>query len=329
MLPAELATALRAAKQTIGKDARGMLYNAKIADLIGFLGLVKTHTKDWPSKGIPSVQPAASPSATPNTIASPPAAQSALAGGATETTAPTDDVAVPTGASTGSEQLGLAVLLLDQSVDDPFSGDLHNACSRLQDEANELLKQISKLTDGTLEVAIVSYGLDGSGETEVRDTFDGPLAGQSVVAHNQLAAGALRVDEYDEQVSNGLGGLVTLTRKKPIYFDLEPTAAAAPQAAFAAVARIVGAWCQDHPGANLPPIVLHLTRGQVDGEAIRQALSGLTSLATAGGSPLLYHLILTETPHKSLAYPASDGQIQEPLCENSGISAARFLERGR
>ena len=75
------------------------------------------------------------------------------------------------------------------------------------------------------------------------------MAGKTLVPHSELATGALRVDEVEEQMPNGVGGLITVRRKKPIYLEVEPTAAAPPAEAFAAVARIVTEWCAQHPAA--------------------------------------------------------------------------------
>ena len=220
-------------RQSAGQPgARGLIYNAKIIDVIRMFGLVSAHTKDWPSKGA-AVEPAGGARCRPrrrkrqrlrkrNRLPSPGTAGKAA----------------------------LLVLLLDRSVEDPFSGSLKNPCAVLQEHANDLLQQIGKLPDGAVEAAIASYGLDANGQVDVRVGFDGPLAGRTTVAQGELAAGAIRVDEVEEQMSNGVGGLITVRRKKPIYFELEPTAAAPTAEAFAAVARVVADWCGQHHDAG-------------------------------------------------------------------------------
>ena len=55
-----------------------------------------------------------------------------------------------------AEKLGLIAMLLDRSVADPFSGNVHNVCSKLQGHANDLLKQIAGPKTGPVDVAIVS-----------------------------------------------------------------------------------------------------------------------------------------------------------------------------
>lgn len=313
-LPEALSTALKEAKAPVNLNARGLLYNAKIVDVIRLLGLTKAYTKDWPAKAGSAPSPAAPPEP-PQQQTVPPVVAAPTEG---ETTMWNTDLSMKTiieqhGDAAGSqatttltEKASLVVLVLDRSVDDPYSGNMQNCCAKLQDQANDLIKQISNLKQGAAYAAIVSYGRDSSGGVEVRNTFDGPLAGQTIVPHGDLAAGAVRVDQFEEQVSNGIGGLITLNRKKPIYFDLEPTAAAPPAEAFAAAATIVAGWCGQHAAACLPPIVVHLTRGRYEPAELDQAIAPLQSIGAAAGPIVLYHVVQTEGPHKSLAYPDSD-----------------------
>ncbi|MHB1033281.1 MAG: hypothetical protein ACYC35_04960 [Pirellulales bacterium] len=324
-LPAGLIAALKASKVSVNANARAMIYNAKIADVIRLFGLVKTWTKDWPSKPSAVLQPAGVPDAVEVPAAEPaeqPAeAETALAPGGEPAEAP---CGVP-----GAEKAALVVMLLDRSVEDPYGGNVQNPCAKLQDHANDLLKQVSKLADGTIDAAIVSYGLDSAGQVEVRDTFDGPLAGKTLVPHTDLAAGALRVDEFEEQVPNGVGGLITVNRKKPIYLEVEPTAAAPPAEAFAAVARIVSEWCAQHPAACAPPVVLHLTRGCQALAELAEAAAALRAVSTAAGPVALYHLVVTESPQKALAYPAAADEIEDPALRALWELSSPLLGRER
>ncbi len=321
-LPAHLVDALREARVTINANARGMLHNGKIADLIRFFGLIKAHAKTWPYK-----QTAATVAGSADPVAGP------AAGSADFCTrsegAAADEASLPkspTGQA-GGEKAGLALFVLDRSVADPFGGNMENPCIKLQEQANDLLKQISKLKDGQLDVAILSYGLDGTNQTEVRTTFDGPLAGKTVVPHTDLATGALRVEEHEEQVSNGIGGLVTVTRKNPVYYDIEPAGSALPIEAFAAAGQIAVEWCAHHPAACLPPVLLHLTRGQPDDTAMEQAAAKFQSDSSSAG--VVYHLIMTESPHKSLAYPDTDGDIESSSLKRLWNLSSPLLGRER
>jgi hypothetical protein len=337
-LPAHLMSALRSAKVTVQANARGLLYNAKVADLIRLLGLVKSHAATWaaapaapapiapaPAAAPPAPSPAAE--APPVPAMEPPAAEAPLPDIASDVTV--GPATEPTLTESPREKAALVVLLLDRSVEDPFSGDIQNPCAKLQDQANDLLRQVGKLADGAVDAAIVSYGQDPTGQTEVRSTFDGPLAGQTIVPKDQLAAGPLRVDEFDEEMSNGIGGLVTVHRKKPIYLELEPTGAASPLEGFLAAADVARQWSDSHPAAALSPIVLHLTRGRQDDGALRDAVNRLADIAAPAGPVSLYHLVATESPHKSVAYPEADGELDDPALRVLWEVSSPLLGAGR
>jgi hypothetical protein len=312
VLPPHLVESLQAAHVTVNPGARGLIYNAKIADLIQMLSLVKSHTQHWPSKG------------------GAPAPESAPAVAQAEALSVADshpsDAAQ---AEAGKELAALVIFVLDRSVADPFAGDVQSPVGRLQEHANDLLKQISKLSAGAVDVATASYGLGASGEVDVRSTFEGPLAGQTIVRQVDLAAGAIRVEETQEEVSNGIGGLISVTRKKPIYFDLEPTAAAPPVTAFERVAEVAAEWCRQHRSACLAPVVLHLTRGQIEPADIDWAKGALARVDSTAGPATLYHLVVTEEPHKSLAYPASDEDLGTASLKKLWEASSLLLDRER
>jgi hypothetical protein len=120
-------------------------------------------------------------------------------------------------------------------------------------------------------------------------------------------------------VSNGIGGLVSVTRKRPVFVDFAPTAAASPSPAFAAVAELVSRWRRDHGQGQVTPVVLHLTRGRFTPETIAEAVGSLGPR----GDYTLYHLVVTESPHAAVAYPADAAKIGDAalakLCELSSL----------
>jgi hypothetical protein len=310
VLPAHLVSALKEANIAVNANARGMLHNAKISDLIRFLGLVKAHTRSWPTKTATSAVASAPVGSVqlPSTIEAVAAVAPATSGIEIWNTGDGGSAGAPR-LRTGGEKTGLVIFVLDRAVADPVGTNADSPCVRLQDNANDLLKQLSKLKEARVDVATISYGLDANNKTEVRATFDGPLAGKTVVSNTDLLTGALRTEEFEEQVSNGIGGLVSLTRKKPIYYDITPAAAAMPNEAFATARRVAGDWCAEHSNACLPPIVLHLTRGQFDGRVVEEAFGQFHS-PSSDLQCLIYHLIVTERPHKSIAYPETDSEIE-------------------
>jgi hypothetical protein len=305
-LPHSMLEVLKTSRVKVQSTARAFVHNAKIADLFHCTQLAKQHVSA--NGGGPASVTPPSPSAVP-------------AEGPPVSTDSQGTSAVPAAPPSG-EAVGLAVLVLDRSVADPFGGTLINPCSRLQEAGNEILKQLSnkQYLDLAIDTAILSYGQGSDGQQDVRSTFDGPLSGRAVVRNNELPSGAIRVEEMETQVSNGVGGLVTVTEKTPIYFDVESTAEASPHAAFAAAGGIIGDWITQHP-TGMQPILLHLTRAAQDPAEMTAAIAVVSSLQTSAGPVLIHHLVFTETPHKALAYPDGptdiDGEKLKVLWETS------------
>lgn len=307
-LPEHLRDCLRAAKVKFHAGARAVVHNAKMADLFRSLQLARHHVIANGAVSPPA--PPAAPAPSPAAAAPPPAA--AVDTGSALGTQPTESETASTNAAVfpGSPREALVILILDRSVQDPYAGDMANPCNRLQEAANDLLKQLSTraLADLPIDTAIISYGQGSDGQPEVRTMFDGPLAGRVIVRNNELPGGAIRVEETETQVSNGAGGLVTMTKKTPIYFDVEPAAATPPQTAFEAAAGVLREWCDGHP-SGAAPIVLHLTRGAHDPANVDAAAALVGNVGTPAGPAVLHTLVATETPSKSLAYPDSEADI--------------------
>lgn len=309
-LPQAMRDALKAARAVVQPAARAVVHNAKMIDLARCLELAKSHvTGNAAAAPVTPPQPAADASTAGST-------QTTTLGGGSSPPPPAGASPVADGgqaatAAHAGEPVGLAVLVLDRSVADPFGGSLSNPCSKLQEAANEILRQLStkKCLELAIDTAIVSYGAGADGQPDVRGTFDGPLAGQSVVRNAELPGGAIRVEESEAEVSNGAGGLITIKKKTPIYFDVEPAGATSPVGAFSAAAAIASDWCARHP-SGLPPIVLHLTRGELAAADIEAAMGTLAAVGTATGPVRVHHLVSTETPCKSAVFPDSTSGLE-------------------
>jgi hypothetical protein len=303
-IPMAMREALKAVKAVVQPAARAVVHNAKMIDLFRCLELAKCHVAGNSGIAGPAV-------ATATVAATPPAPAGAIAAAPASTESPQPTVAPGGGGTNPGEPAGLTVLILDRSVADPFAGSLSNPCSRLQEAANETLKQLSskKCLDLAIDAAIVSYGGGSDGQPEVRATFDGPLAGKSVVRNSELPDGAIRVEESEVEMPNGVGGLMTIKKKTPIYFDVEPAGSASPQGAFAAAAAIISEWCGQHP-SGLPPIVLHLTRGEHAAADIEAAVQEVTALATSVGPTRVHHLVITEVPCRSAIFPDTAADLE-------------------
>ena len=343
VLPPDLVAALKSANVIVGANARGMLFNANLLDVVRLLGLIKSHVKNWPARPAAPVPPPIA-EAIPVVAAATEAVTAAVAGlpllveptlqlqsgipfeplESSDEASPLSDpiVAADDGYALADpvvvrEKAALVVFLLDRSVNDPFAADSNNPFQRLQEQVNDWLSKLAKKPTGQIEVAMISYGVDSVGDVEVRNTFEAGLSGQTVVTDTDLESGTIRIHEFEQQIPNGIGGLITLPQKQLILVELEPTNAAPPQAAFEATAAAITEWSNRHPLPCCPPVVLHLTRGQHSAEELEVAVTALTTLSPGAGPVLLYHAIATEAPHSSVSYTQSDTALDDP-----GLKAA-------
>jgi len=313
ILPEPLVAGLRTAGVPLNPGARGLIYNARLVDLIRFLGLVKAYAA-WANEA-----PAAIAAAAPGDSGGMPSHGEAVGRHACspdaarrENMPPTEPEPSPVLAAHAT----LVAFVLDRSCQSPdaSAADPKSAWRRLQDRANELIGQFARQAKGAIQAALLAYGTGPSGQSEViggsTDPAAGPSPGPTWLSLSELADRAIRVDEFTDQVSNGIGGLLTITRKRPVFFDLKPTPPASPAAAFAKIAEMLLQWTEAHPGAGAQPVVVHCTRGQFEPGALQEATAGLREAQRATLPLVLYHVVVTEAAHRSAAYPASPDGIE-------------------
>ena len=347
-LTTALIESLRAARIPATPNSRGFAYNARMSDVSKFLSLAKGYVASLAGPATAAPKSAMTPPAPPRagmlTGAPPPPVAGAAPQPAAAASEPAPAPVVaeePVAAETidllepepvaeaPTAQAGLVLFLIDRSAADPYGGDTQNACGRLVKQVNELLSKLSRKPEGRIEAGVVSYGSDLMGETDVRTTFEGgPLAGRNLVRDAELADGALRVDEIEEQRSDGVGGIQNVTVRQATYVELDASKGVPPASAFTAAAGLIGEWSGRSNGAGARPVVVHLTRGKQTVSELEEAVAQLPPEA------LLYHVVATEDPHPSVLYPNSPDALQDANCQviwslTSPLDAAAMLAETR
>lgn len=337
VLPDPLLEVLRGSNVTVQANARGMLYNARMVDVSRLISLALTHLEALPEMASePVTVSARGPEPAEELIQE---AGDVLAPAAAEELPhedaplePADDVslasdeAVPDGSkptpvgaafepligSVTPETPALVMFVLDRSLENPSTGDPDNAFTKLRDHLSELVGQITKVGDENIDTGIISYGLDGVGELEVRTELEGGLAGRKFARDHELMDGAVFDNTYVEERPNGIGGLMKIPHCRPVLVEVEPTDAAAAEPAFTELAQIISAWCADHDTSTMPPVVLHLTRGRLEAADVQASADALSSVTTSSGEKVrLYHLVITEDEHANVSYPKDDGGLPD------------------
>ena len=142
-LPDAFFGALRQLRVRVNAGARGLIYNARMGDLIRLLSLVKTYAHYQPHVAVPSTgELTVSDAPTPTSVTGRALLPDSPTVGMPAPDTPT--TAVPSPAS----QRALVLFLLDRSVEDPAAEPAKSVWPRLQQHANELLAEIAKRGGG-------------------------------------------------------------------------------------------------------------------------------------------------------------------------------------
>src|SRR5919206_2785624 len=118
---------------------------------------------------------------------------------------------------------GSFLFLIDQSgsMSDPFAGG-DAGRSKADEVATIINRLLASLVircskeDGVrdyFEVGVVGYG------TRVRPALDGALDGAALVPVSRLAEHPIRVEDRQQKIPDGAGGLVEQTVKFPVWVD--------------------------------------------------------------------------------------------------------------
>lgn len=208
------------------------------------------------------------------------------------------------------------VFLLDQStsMEDPIvaagEGTPKRKADAVADALNRLLFELSlkcAKEEGVRDyfhVAVLGYG------ARIGSAFGGALAGRDLVPLSQVADNPLRVEERAKKVPDGAGGLVETTARFPVWVDPVANGGTPMTQALGQAAALVERWVGERPG-SFPPIVINLTDGEsTDGDPAEPA-ARLRSLATAGGSVLVFNLHVSAGQAAPIVFPASETNLPD------------------
>lgn len=299
---------LREANVITNRGARGMIYNARMADLSRLLSLVQTHTIAWKEAEFHREKNA--------TRASIPDSAEAL-----QTRISNDDAY---GREISREKPALFVLLLDQSssMEGPIEG--HNPSS--DRKKNELAKQVNGflaelVIRSTMEeirryfdVAVIGYRTDEKGNPLVQPTLGGALAGNTLCSVAEIGENPARIDAFTKSFFNeDTGDIEEVLEDRPVWVDPMAEGGAPMCSAFREAYEVVDAWIAEHP-RSFPPMVIHITDGHyTDGGegALLECVDSLKSLAIDGGNVLLFNSLLSGEKADPVLFPHSSNLLPD------------------
>ncbi|MBQ4144532.1 MAG: hypothetical protein IJD43_13780 [Thermoguttaceae bacterium] len=206
---------------------------------------------------------------------------------------------VPEGSSDLSPRLTLMILLVDRSVTDLTYRPAVEMWTRRLEKTRFMLGELSRRGRGRYDAALIFYGKEADGSMSVES---GTL-GRSFLPDNLLAEAAGKVESMTIQIPNGIGGLISLPRKKLSFTDCSPTYPASPIPGFQRAVEIVREWDSAREEKLLAPILLHITAGKFLMDEFDAAIE---CLSAPDLPPIqLQHWVFTERPHSGVCCPSS------------------------
>jgi hypothetical protein len=136
------------------------------------------------------------------------------------------------------------------------------------------------------------------------------LAGRDLVPLSEVADNPTKVDERIKKVSDGVGGVVEISTKFPIWMEPVANNGTPMCRALAYADSIVAKWVDEHPGC-FPPIVLNLTDGEANDGDPTAAATTIQSRASADGTALLFNLHVSTTNAPSVTFPDSRASLPD------------------
>ena len=195
-------------------------------------------------------------------------------------------------------RLALVILMMDRSVSSLMYKPALETWEKRKDKIRFMLGEFARRGRGRYDVGIVSYGKERDGKMSV---YRGSL-GRTFLSDNCLTETAGKVELTMIQIPNGIGGLISLPRKKLYFTDCTPTYSGDPVMGIQSAIEIIREWEQTRQNKVLSPVIVHLTSGYFRTERLDEALNLLADPTLPQVSFLQW--VFTERPHIGVCCPA-------------------------
>ncbi|HEY0407073.1 MAG TPA: vWA domain-containing protein [Pyrinomonadaceae bacterium] len=223
------------------------------------------------------------------------------------------------------------ILLLDQSgsMADPFGGDeIVRKADFVADVVNHTLHDLVIRCTKTEEVRNYYYvSVIGYGRT-VGPALGGALANRTLAPISEIAEYPLRVETRLKSVPDGMGGIVEMPVRFPVWLYPLADGGTPMCQAFTQARSVIDQWLSEHP-RGFPPTVLHLTDGE-SGDGDPTALGQeMMSLGTDDGQVLIFNCHVSSRRGSKIDYPTGSAKLPDgfarTLFQVSSLLPVNFL----
>lgn len=202
------------------------------------------------------------------------------------------------------------LFLVDQSAS--MEDEMVSGTSKAQYVADVLNRTLFELiircarADGVrdyFDVGVIAYG-----GANAYNGFQGALSTNILNPISAVESSPIRIDERQQKVSDGAGGLVEESIKFEVWFDPRSSGGTPMCQAIMKAAEALATWCDSHM-SSYPPTVLHITDGKsTDGDP-EELATQLKQIGTDEGAVLMFNLHVSTSGVDSIKFPVLDSGL--------------------
>jgi hypothetical protein len=177
------------------------------------------------------------------------------------------------------------------------------------------------------DIGVLAYSGNG-----VYSGFAGALSASSLHPISSLAARPLRVEERQQRVPDGTGGLVDQSVKFPVWINSVSVGDTLMCEGFRKAAERLVGWCNSHAKSH-PPTIIHVTGGPSTDGNPEQIAEAIRHISTNHGQCLLFNLHIGTSETASLIFPTSEAGLPDAhskmLFRMSSLFPAHLIKPAR
>ncbi len=233
---------------------------------------------------------------------------------------------------------GCILFIMDQSssMDEPF-GRGEGGQSKADGVADAMNKMLSTFIlacskeEGIrnyFDVGVIRYCQPSAHTKQIGPAFGGSLAGRPTVPIAELADHPLRIEDREQQMPDGAGGLVTQTVKFPVWFDPTTNGGTPMCEALQYASQVLSSWITEHRH-SYPPIVVHITDGEATDGNPEPNAEAIKALATDDGNALLFNCHISSRSGAPCMFPAQEEGLADQYAQRLFRMSSVLPERMR
>lgn len=235
----------------------------------------------------------------------------------------------------------LFIFLLDQSfsMDDPLANSSNRKADELALAINAWLQNMviacskSEGFKDYLDIAVIGYGSDDSGNAVIEPALIGGLAGRELVSISEIANNPARIDNVTAFVpDDDTGEMIEMPQQVPVWIDAKTQGATPICSAIVKACEIIDNWIPQHK-SSFPPIVINITDGESsEGDPIPYAET-LKQRGTDDGDVLFFNCCVSSTPGDRFLFRGNGelmpDQFARQLFQMSSVLPEPILKKAR